>query len=428
MHRITGAIILAALLAGCGGQAGYRPIAPDKVLLWDRQTEDSAELLQDIVAEFNEQHPGLPVEAQYSGGYADIFRKLMNSIQARALPAMAVSYESMTTEYIQAGAVAALDAYVHDPGLGLSEEELADFFPGVIETNTYESFGGKMYSFPFAKSVLMMYCNKDVLAEAGIGHAAATWDEFLQHCRQIKERTGKYGYAVSIDASTIDAMIYAFGGKIVTGTTTHFDSGESVAVFRFFETLAQEDLGFMIPGGSYEDRQALVQGRAAYMLRSSTSLPFLREDLADNLGALGVAPIPQSDPANPVTVLFGPNMCIFNIGGDQQKRAWEFIRFFTAPGMNVRWALHTGYQPIRKSAAEDPRIQEFWAEYEFNRLPFDCLHFARPEPNVPGWQEVRDLIERAQTGVMTGKQTGEEAAAELKKDADAVLARTAEGR
>ena len=57
---------------------------------------------------------------------------------------------------------------VRDPEIGLSHEDLNDFFPGMIETNVYPQLDGKMYSFPFTKSVLMMYFNKRVLRSAGI--------------------------------------------------------------------------------------------------------------------------------------------------------------------------------------------------------------------------------------------------------------------
>ena len=88
----------------------------------------------------------------------------------------------------------------------------------------------------------------------------------------------------------------------------------------------------------------------------------------------------------------------------------------------MRWALGTGYLPIRKSAAEHPDMQAFWNETPYNRASFDCLAYAHPEPNVQGWQEVRGLIEKALTSVITGLSTGQDAASELKRAADAALA------
>lgn len=406
-------------LVGCG-PSGYQPIDTSKVLFWDRQTTETADLLRDIIAGFNEQQPGLPVEAQYSGGYSDIFRKVSSSIQARRLPAMAVAYESMTIEYAQAGAIVELDPFVADPEIGLDADDLADFFPVVLDTNRYVDADDKMLSFPFCKSVLMMYYNRTVLGEAGFEAPPATWKEFLAQCRAVKAATGKTPVAVDIDASTVDGMIYSMGGDVVRDGKTLFDAPESLGVFSLYETLAKEKLCYQIPPGSYDDRDAFAQDEIAFFFRSSSH----RTYVADSMGLTdrwGMARIPQADPAQPRTVLYGPNVCVFRTNAEQERRAWEFVKHFTSPEVNVRWALNSGYLPIRRSAARDPRIQEFWAEWPDNRASYDCLEFARSEPNIAGWQEVRDLIETAVTGVLTGERTAEAAVQELKTKADAVI-------
>jgi len=137
----------------------------------------------------------------------------------------------------------------------------------------------------------------------------------------------------------------------------------------------------------------------------------------------GIAPIPQADPANPGTVLFGPNVVIFKTTPEQEKAAWDFVRYFTSPEISVQWALGSGYVPIRKSATNFKEMQDFWAEWPYNRAAFDCLPWARSEPNLAGWQEVRTLIERAETEILTGMKSAADAAKTLKQNADAVLAR-----
>jgi maltose-binding protein MalE len=89
--------------------------------------------------------------------------------------------------------------------------------------------------------------------------------------------------------------------------------------------------------------------------------------------------------------------------------------------VSTRWALGSGYVPIRKSVAEDPRIQEVWSRWEYNRAPFDGLAHAHPEPNLANWQEVRKLVERAASSVLSGLKSGRQAALELKQQADAAL-------
>ncbi len=428
MWRIGYAFVLLMSLlgAGCGGApSAYKPLDAEHVLFWDRQTSESATLLRELVAEFNGAHPGLPVKVERAGGYAEIYRKVSASIQMRKLPAMAVSYESMTSEYVPTGAVLALDDFVAaEPG-GFSKEELEDFFPAVLETNRYGEYGGRMYSFPFAKSVLLMYFNKRVLAEAGVEAGPPdTWDAFVAQCRQVRERTGKYGYAVSVDCSTVNGMIFSMGGEVMREGKMCYDAPESVAVFEMLALLAREKLAYQVSPGTFEDNVALVNDAVAFTFRSSSSLSALKYQMKGREEDWGVAPIPQGKTGARATVLFGPNVSVFTTNQTQQERAWSFVKFFVSKEVMVRWALGTGYLPFRKSVAKDARLQAEWAKWPYNRVSYDCLSFARPEPNVVGWQEIRDLVCEAEVAVLTGTKTGKEAALALQAQATQVLARS----
>jgi ABC-type glycerol-3-phosphate transport system substrate-binding protein len=442
---LAGVLYLAAVLTGCGAQqppnseskAGasstsqasatpapaaspFTAIDATAAVFWDRQTNETAKLIEEMIAGFNTGRTGLPVKRDFIGGYTEIFRKVTLGIQAHKLPSMAVAYESMTAEYVNAGAAAPLDGFIADPKTGIAPEDLDDFFPAVLDTNR---LNGKMYSFPFCKSVLMMYFNKKVLADAGFSQPPKTWDEFLAQARQIKAKTGKRAWAVSVDTSTIDGMIFSMGGDVIKDKTTLFDSPESIKVFELFETLAKEDLAIQIPPTTYDDETEFSQDQVAFIFRSSSGKSSVNLLMVNRQDQWGMANVPQADPAHPHTVLYGPNVVIFNTTPDQQTAAWDFAKFFTSKEQSTRWALGTGYMPIRKSSAQDPKIQAMWGEWEYNRAAYDCLAFAKPEPNVPGWQEVRNLVDKAQTSVLTGLKSGKDAATELKKAADLALSK-----
>lgn len=421
-------LVLVLFAGGCTCQppaSAFAPIDPTAAVFWDRQTTESAQLLRALANEFNAQRAGaLPVKVEYLGGYGDIFRKVTASIQARKLPSMAVAYQSMTAEYVQAGAVVSLEPFIHDSQKGLSQEDLEDFFPVVLETNQYPQFDGKMYSFPFCKSVLMLYFNKAVLAKAGLQHPPKTWNEFTAHCRKIREATGDAAYAISVDCSTVTGMIYSMGGHVISGKTPAFDTPQAIKTFQLLAGLVREGCAYQITPGTYDDEIAFAQDEVAFIIRSSsgrTNVDILMKGKQDRWG---MAMIPQEDPAAPHTVLFGPNINIFNTTPEQQKTAWEFIKFFTSPGITVRWALGTGYLPIRKSAAQNPDMQAFWRRWAYNRSAFDCLPYAKTEPNIAGWQEVRGLVEKIETEVLSLLKPPAEAAAELQREAEAVLARS----
>lgn len=413
--------------AGCGGTGGtpaspggFAPLDEKAAILWDRQTTESGALLQTMGDAFNAQWQGLPIKIERVGGYSDIFRKTAASIQARKLPAMAVAYESMTAEYIASDAVAQLDAFV----AGFSEADRNDFFPAVLESNRFSEYGGHYYSFPYTKSVLMMYYNRRVLDAAGVIKVPETWDEFLAASRAVREKTGKFAYAASVDCSTIDGMIFSMGGDVIDGRNTLFDQPASIQVFELLETMAKEKLLYQITPGSFDDEVALAADQVAFTIRTSSGRASIDRAMGDK-GRWGMARLPQADPAKPATVLFGANVTVFKVGEAQEQAALAFLKDFTSTENCVRWATQTGYLPIRKSAAEHPDMQAYWSGAPYLRSAFDCLPFARMEPNVVGWQEVRKAVENAETQVLTGLKTGREAALELKKNADAILARHA---
>lgn len=398
----------------------FAPISTDVAEFWDRQTTVTADLLAEIADDFNRTYAGIPVKPVSSGGYGDIYKKVIASTRAGVLPAMAVAYENMTAEYMKAGAIMPLDSFIHDPEIGLSQAELDDYFPAMLATNTFAQFDDQTLSFPYTKSVLVLYHNNRVMREAGLDAPPRTWDDFVAQCRTIKSETGKYAIAIDIDCSTMSGIIFSMGGEILEGDRTLYDSAASIRAFELIETLVTENLAYQIPRRTFNDENAFGNDEIAFILRTSAQRPYL-VDLIQDPSAWGIAPIPQADPDSPHTALYGGNLNIFNTTPEQSASAWAFIKYMTSPEISVRWALETGYLPVRRSAANHRDLKAFWSEWPSNKTAFNCLEFAKPEPNILGWQEIRGLVEKAETAVITKLKTGRQAALDLQKDAQAVL-------
>lgn len=417
------------LFTGCGGggapaPSGFSPVDDTHAVFWDRQTTETAALLGEITERYNKMRPALPLKIETTGNYGEIYQKCMASIQAKRLPAMAVSYESMTAQYAASGAVAPLDPLIGRSGSGLSPEDLDDFFPAVLASNRFEAQGGALLSFPLAKSVLMLYANHKVLRESGLAHPPATWDEFLTQCRTIKEKTGKHGIAIAVDCSTISAMILSMGGEVLSDGRLRYDEPAAIQTFELLETLMKEGLAFQIAPRTFDDEAAFAASKIAFTLRTSAGSANMALAMGGKNDDWSVNRIPQSDPARPATILFGPNVTLFAVGTAQEEAAWGFVKYFTSREVMTEWTLATGYVPFRKSLAEDPKISAYFDAWPSNRAAYDCLSFARTEPNVSGWQQIRKLVEQAETAVLSGLKGGREAAESLQAEAQAELARS----
>ncbi|MFH1024022.1 MAG: ABC transporter substrate-binding protein [Planctomycetota bacterium] len=388
-------------------------------MFWHTQADKNGKALREIIEAFNATKPARPVREEYIGDYDALFRKTMTSLAARRPPDLVVAYESMVAEYMKHEAVADLGPLLSGEGKAFAE----DIFPAFLESNRFGAFGGKLLSFPFTKSALMLYYNADLLDAVGRKTPPATWEEFLAVSRLLKEKMKAAPYAFSRDASTFDAMVYSFGSEVydpVAGKSLFGGPGGGMRALSLLGSLFKDGLAREIAYNTYDDRADFGQGRAAFFIRSSTSRPYVA-DLVKGKFRWDMAVIPQEAAENPRTVLFGANICLFKSDSSREKAAWAFVKYFISRDVTARWAVKTGYLPVRKSSLETPEIAAFVAEHPANRRAFDAIPFARPEPNVRGWQEVRPAIEKAIADVIGGRKTPEAAAKALSEEADRIL-------
>jgi len=401
------------------------PDAAGDIIFWHTLRGEYADLFGEIVAGFNAQSETGEVQLQYVGSYDDVFRKCSLAIKGGGLPTLATAYESMVTEYVGADCVVDLDRYLTDPEIGFDLSQLADIFPVFIDTNRYGAFGDKLYSFPFTKSVLMVYYNVDMFGAVGCETFPETWDALMDASRRIRKKFDIPAYSLSVDASTFDALVLSCGGPIITNDqkTTLFDAAHGRRAFEILATMAREGLLKTTAIDSYDDRLDFVNKRCAFHIRSSSHRPFIADLVGDAFRwELASLPVEKAGHKGPRTVLFGGNVTMFKSSPEQERTAWAFLRLFASPAITARWAVSTGYLPVRRSAVDTPELTAFFEDDLRNRRAFDALPFAGGEPKAAGWQAVRRIIEQTVSDVVEGELGPQDAAERLNKAAVAKLA------
>ncbi|MBI2300825.1 MAG: extracellular solute-binding protein, partial [Armatimonadetes bacterium] len=314
---------------GTGGKSGGQAGA---IRFWHTQTQENQQALDQIVTEFNAAHPdGPPVEATYIGDYDQLFEKLKAFTAGKdhtALPDLAVAYESQIAEYMKADVVRPLDDLLADPTGGLTKEQLDDIYPPYLETNRFKQFGGKLLSFPFPKSNLMLYYNASMLKEVGL-QPPQTWDEFVDDCRKIKAKRHITPYACSVDPSTVDGMIFSMGGELLDDAgRPQFDQPAATAVLKLIDSLFKaarpgEELGYQVVDKGDQNND-FANEKCAFFFRSSTARPFIQK-LVGRKFASGMCGLPSGPGAEPATIMFVGNIFVFKSTPEREKKAWEFI-------------------------------------------------------------------------------------------------------
>jgi multiple sugar transport system substrate-binding protein len=409
-------LMIVTAIVGCNKKESA---AEKPLVFWHAMSGEKAIALRAIIDDYNAANPPITIREEFVGDYDTLYRKTMSALMAKRPPDIAMAYESMVTEYMKYNAVADLTAYLNAE----TPESVDDLYPMFLESNRFSAFNNQLLSMPFTKSILMFYYNADMLDEIGLKTPPATWSEFIDACKKIKAKRNITPLAFARDASTFDGLVYSFGGEVFDTKTGKplFDQPATLQALTLIHDLFTQNLAKETAYGTYDDRNEFVNQQAAFFIRSSTSRPYTI-DLANGNFKWNMTVLPHGDAiSSPRTVLFGPNLCVFKSDSAREQAAWNFIQYFTSSPVTARWATQTGYLPVRKSALNEPALKEFLTKHPANRQTIDAIPFASSEPTVRGWQEVRSLLEKAMSEVISNRQSPQQAAQTLQKEALRIL-------
>src|SRR6202011_2772298 len=116
---------------------------------------------------------------------------------------------------------------------------------------------------------------------------------------------------------------------------------------------------------------------------------------------LAMAPVPTA-PGKPVRSLFsGTNLAIMKSTPEKQQAAWDFIKWLTDTKQSAYWTVQTTYLPVRKSALNEPSLQDFIARTPRFKVALDLIPSGSPGISVAGWADARTYLQDAVTAADT---------------------------
>ena len=142
--------------------------------------------------DFNIEYPNIKVVHNTDiGGYDDVRDQTATELSVGAGPDIVYCYADHVALYNKTRKVVALDKYMDDKDIGLTDEEYNDFIPGYLKEGS--QFGdGKTYMLPWSKSTEILYYNKDVFTALNLqvptkwfGENDPTSMEYV--CKKLKE-------------------------------------------------------------------------------------------------------------------------------------------------------------------------------------------------------------------------------------------------
>ena len=441
-------LLLAALLAlatGALAQGSLEGVDWDSVdpsgqtvTFWHQHTQQREDALQEIIRRFNETNEyGITVVAEYQGGYNDIFQKMLALLGTSDTPNIVVAYQNQAATYQLVDGLVDLNPLVESERWGLSEDDIADFFPGFWSSDVFPNFGNARLAIAPNRSMEVLYYNSDWLAElreAGLidfDGPPTTPEQFKQaSCAAAQQpfsrATGggaSIGYELAPDASRFASWTFAHGGDVFDYEEGRFtyDSDAAVAAMEFLQDLFANGCAALTTE-QYGDQTNFGAGMTLFTVGSTSGLPFYAEAVAEGAGhEWSVAAIPHTTP-EPVMNVYGASVSLpAGHSPEETLAAWIFLKYYTGPEAQAEWAAASQYFPVRQSVAAGlgPVFEEIPGyETAFNLLPYGVA-----EPPVPGYDFVREIVTSTMVDIVTDPGLDvRRALTELNEEANDILA------
>ena len=381
--------LCAMSLASCGPDNVADFVVPENgydgsevtITFYHTMGADLRKVLEDAILDFNEIFPNITIVHEQTGSYDDVRDTIKTEIAVGAQPNIAYCYPDHVALYNLAKAVVPLDDLIastittSDGGiLGLTQEQIDDFIPGYYEEGKQFDAEGTMYTIPLSKSTEVLYYNKTFFDQHELS-VPTTWNEMETLCAAIKEidpTAVPLGY--DSESNWFITMTEQLGSDYTsaTGENFIFDNEENYAFVEMFRGWYEK--GYVttqeLNGGKYTSELfTATTGTKSYMsIGSSAGANHQRpaKDPSTNQYPfeVGIATIPQINPADPQVISQGPSLCIFNKSNPQEVVAsWLFVKFLaTNVKFQAKFSMVSGYVPVIQSVKDDPTYASFLAK------------------------------------------------------------------
>lgn len=423
MKKIACAISAATLLGFANSAAAkteltmYYPVAVGGAL---------TEVVDGIVADFEEANPDVDVTAIYAGNYNDARVKALAALQSGEPAQLSVMFSIDVHELLDLDAIVPFDDVVS------SQEEkdwLNSFYPALMENGKVD---GKTYGVPFQRSTIVMYYNKDLFRAAGLDpeKPPTSWEELAEVGAALtsKNADGQVEQWGAMIPST-GYPYWMFGaltkqqGQVLMnqeGNETYFDNPKVIEALNYWKDLSAAH-GVM-PEGTIEWgtlRQNFLEQKTAIMWHSTGNLTAVKKNAGFDFG---VAMLPAGSELGSPTG--GGNFYLFKAASEEERAAsLKLVRFMTSPEQAARWSIETGYMGVSPQAYETPELMEYVKTFPPAAVARDQLQHATAELSTHQAGRVRKLLDDAIQAVLSGQATAEEALGDAQKQATRILSR-----
>lgn len=380
----------ALLVAGCSN-SNKSDSAKDSnkkvnITFWHAMNGPYQEQLDKIVKDFNSSQDKYVVKATAQGDYSALQKKVMAAGKSKSLPTMGQTTYTVVPDYQKQGLITSIDSFVNGKD-GLSSEDKKDIYPAFLQSSKYD---GQYYSMPFSKSDRIMYYNKDILEKNNL-QVPKTFEDMQKMAATLKAKNIKtLGFDKSFDME-FEGLAKAAGNKLITDAgKVQINTKTAVEAANVYMDMVKDKTAESA-GADFYYTQAFIDGKAAFYIGSSAGVTQMKKQAPKDFN-WSTAPVP-SYKGKSGTATAGNDLVMFKgASKDEQKGAWTFMKFITEAKSTKKWAMATGYVPLRKSVLEDSEYKAYLKENPTSQAAVDSLPDAFASTAFPGYSEYRNEL------------------------------------
>jgi len=401
---VSAAVLALGMTAACGGGSGSSDAesATGPIKVWLSNNPEEIAWGKAMVQEWNSAHPKEKVTAQEIPAGKTSEEVIGAAITAGNAPCLVFNTSpAAVPQFQKQGGLVALDDF--SGAKDYIEARSGD------SADQYQSPDGKFYQIPWKQNPVMVFYNKDLFKKAGLNPddpQLSTYDDFLAASKKIVDSGAAPSAIAPSPASEFFQSWFDFyplyaaqsGGKqtIEDGKAT-FNDQAGKDVWNFWSEMYKNGYA---PKEAY-DGDAFADKKAAMAIVGPWAVAVYKDKVN-----WGVVPVPTKDgqDASQVSTFTDAKNIGLYSACDNQKTAWDVLKFATSKDQDGKLLEKTGQMPIRAD------LPTAYADY-FSKNP-DYKTFADQAsrtvevPNVPNsveiWQEIRDNYSKS---VIFGKSS-----------------------
>lgn len=357
---VVAGLTIASLALGACSSTATAPEAdgPAEFTFLHRMPDkEGAKTVNDLIAEFNESHPGITVVGEtMQGSTGESYPKIRSIVEAgKDVPCIA----QLGSERLPDMLDTLMDVTEH------AEQYRDNYHPAFFDKG---KVGESMFGLPIGASPIVMYYRADLFEQYGLT-LPTTWEQYEEMGRIVTEKSGGASYMgsfltdevmwVSALATSEGADWFAYDAE-EQAWEVKIDSPESAAVAEQWQGMIDDKIVLPTPRWGDDYVKFLTDGTLVTHIGAPWESSMFADSVPDAAGKWKVAQIPHLDASTKTVGQNGGSVAAVLKGCEYPAEAVEFIDWWAT---NTEGVSGLGMLPAANvdSVPTPPALKEYFS-------------------------------------------------------------------